>query len=71
MKEILICTAKACLYIETLIGVFWALNGFRTLAQIDIVGVLAVCAILRHFVDKEQLKNNYGSKRLSDLSCAI
>ncbi|MCR4774587.1 MAG: hypothetical protein K5854_09560 [Prevotella sp.] len=56
MKEILIGTIKACLYIGTLIGVFWALNGFRTLAQIDIIGVLAVGAILRHFVDKEQLK---------------
>jgi len=56
MKEILIGTAKACLYIGTLIGVFWALNGFKTLAQFDVIGVLAVGAILRHFVDKEQLK---------------
>ena len=56
MKEIFIGTAKACLYIGTLIGVYWALNGFKTLAQNDIIGVLAVGAILRHFVDKEQLK---------------
>ena len=56
MKEILIGTVKACLYMGTLIGVYWALNGFKTLAQIDIVGVMAVGAILRHFVDKEQLK---------------
>lgn len=56
MKEILIGTIKACLYIGTLIGVCWALNGFKTLAQIDIIGVLSVGAILRHFVDKEQLK---------------
>lgn len=56
MKEILIGTIKACLYIGTLIGVYWVLNGFKTLTQIDIIGVLAVGAILRHFVDKEQLK---------------
>ena len=59
MKEILkilIGTVKACLYIGTLIGVFWVLNGFKTLAQIDIVGVVAIGAILRHFIDKEQLK---------------
>ena len=56
MKEIFIGTAKAGLYIGTLIGVYWALNGFKTLTQIDIVGVVAVGAILRHFIDKEQLK---------------
>lgn len=56
MKEILIGTVKDCLYIGTLIGVFWALNGFKTLTQIDIIGVMAVGAILRHFIDKEQLK---------------
>lgn len=56
MKEILIGTVKACLYIGTIIGVFWALNGFKTLAQIDVISVLAVGAILRHFVDKEQIK---------------
>lgn len=39
-----------------LIGVYWTLNGFKTLAQIDIIGVLAVGAIIRHYVDKEQLK---------------
>ena len=56
MKEILIGTVKACFYIGTLIGIYWALNGFKTLAQIDIIGVMAVGAILRHFIDKEQLK---------------
>ena len=56
MTEIFIGTAKACLYMGVLIGTCWALNGFKTLAQIDIVGVLAVGAILRHFVDKEQLE---------------
>lgn len=56
MKKILIGTVKACLYMGILIGVYWALNGFKTLAQIDIVGVLAVGAILRHFVDKEENK---------------
>ena len=56
MKEIFIGTAKACLYMGTLIGVYWVLKGFKTLEQIDIIGVLAVGAILRHFVDKEQLK---------------
>ena len=40
----------------TLIGIYWALNGFKTLAQIDIIGVMAIGAILRHFIDKEQLK---------------
>lgn len=53
MKEILIGTVKACLYIGTLIGVYWVFNGFKTLAQNDIIGVLAVGSILRHFVDKE------------------
>lgn len=38
----------------TLIGVYWALNGFKTLAQINVVGILVVGAIIRHFVDKEQ-----------------
>jgi len=56
MKEIFIGTVKACIYMGTLIGVYWVLNGFKTLAQIDIVGVVAVGAILRHFIDKEQLK---------------
>ena len=56
MKEILIGTVKACFYMGVLIGVYWALNGFKTLAQIDVIGILAVGAILRHFVDKEQLK---------------
>ena len=56
MKEILIGTVKACLYMGILIGVYWVLNGFKTIAQIDIVGVLAIGAILRHYVDKEQLK---------------
>lgn len=56
MKKMLIGTVKACIYMGTLIGVYWALNGFKTLAQIDIIGVLAVGAILRHFIDKEQLK---------------
>jgi len=56
MKEVFIGTAKACLYIGTLIGVCLAFNGFKTPAQIDIIGVLAIGAIIRHFVDKEQLK---------------
>lgn len=56
MKEIFIGTAKACLYMGTLIGIYWALNGFKTLALIDIIGVIAVGAVLRHFVDKEELK---------------
>ena len=56
MKELLIGTAKACIYIGTLIGVYWVLKGFKTPAQIDIIGVLAVGAILRHFVDIERLK---------------
>lgn len=56
MKEILVGTVKACLFMGTLIGVYWALNGLKTLAQIDIVGVLAVGAILRHFIDKEEKK---------------
>lgn len=56
MKEIYIGTAKACLYMGTIIGIYLALNGFKTPAQIDIIGILAVGAILRHFIDKEQLK---------------
>ena len=56
MREMFIGTAKACLFMGTLIGAYWVLNDFKTLAQIDIIGILAVGAILRHFVDKEQLK---------------
>ena len=56
MKEIIIGTGKACFYIALLVLVFWVLTGFKTLAQIDIVGVMAVGAILRHFVDKEKEK---------------
>ena len=56
MKELFIGTAKACLFMGTLIGAYWALNGFETPTQIDIIGVLAVGAIVRHFVDKEELK---------------
>lgn len=56
MKEMFIGTAKACLYMGTLIGAYWALNGFKTPARIDIIGVIAVGAIVRHFVDKEELK---------------
>lgn len=56
MKEIFIGTAKACIYIGILIGVCWAFNGFKTPAQINIVGVIAIGAILRHFVDKEEEK---------------
>ena len=56
MKEICIGAAKACLYMGELIGVYWALTGFKTLELINIVGLLAVGAILRHFVDKEQIK---------------
>lgn len=56
MKEIFIGTAKACLYMGILIGVYWVFNGFKTLAQIDIIGVMTVGAIVRHFVDIEQLK---------------
>ena len=40
MKEIFIGTAKACLFMGTLIVVYWVFNGFKTLAQIDIIGVL-------------------------------
>ena len=54
MKEIFIGTAKACLYMGTLIGIYWALNGFKTPSQIDIIGVVAVGAVLRHYIDKEQ-----------------
>ena len=56
MKEIFIGIAKAYLYMGTLIGVYWVFSGFKTLAQIDIIGVVAVGATLRHFIDKEQLK---------------
>ena len=53
MKKILIGTVKACLYIGVLIGIYWALNGFKTPSQVDIAGVLAVGAILIHFGDKK------------------
>lgn len=53
MKKILIGIVKACLYMGVLIGIYCALNGFKTPSQVDIVGVLAVGAILKHFVDKE------------------
>ena len=56
MKEIIIGIGKACLYMGVLIGMYWALNGFNTPSQVDIVGILAIGAIVRHFVDKEKEK---------------
>lgn len=56
MKSILVGTCKAALYMAGLIFLQWAITGFGTLERIDIVGVLAVGAILRHFVDKEENK---------------
>lgn len=53
MKKILIGTVKAWLYMCVLIGIYCTLNGFKTPSQVDVVGVLAVGAILKHFVDKE------------------
>lgn len=61
MKKIFIGTTKACLYMGTLIGVYWALNGFKTLTQINVVGILAVGAIIRHFVDKEYVETRQSS----------
>jgi len=57
MRKIFIGTGKACLYMATLVLVFWVLTGFEKPTQIDIAGLLAVGAIIRHFVDKEQLKD--------------
>lgn len=56
MKETFIGIGKACLYMTILVLTFWVFKGFETPTQLDIVGVLAVGAIIRHFVDKEQLK---------------
>lgn len=56
IKETFIGIGKACFYIMFLVLVFWILEGFKTPAQIDIIGIMAVGAILIHFVDKEQLK---------------
>lgn len=56
MKSIFVGTCKAALYMAGLIFTQWAITGFGTLERIDIVGVLAVGAILRHFVDKEETK---------------
>lgn len=53
MKKMLIGIVKACLYMGVLIGIYWALNGFKTPSQVDIVGLIAVGAMLKHFVDKE------------------
>lgn len=56
MKSILVGTCKASLYMAGLIFTQWAITGFGTLEKIDIAGVLAVGAILRHFIDKEENK---------------
>lgn len=56
MKEILIGTVKACLYMGALIGVYEALNGFKPPSHIDIISILAVGAIVIHFIDKEEKK---------------
>ena len=56
MKEVFIGAAKACLYMVSLVLIFLVLTGFKKPAQIDIVGILAVGAIIRHFVYIEQLK---------------
>lgn len=57
MKKMFIGIGKACLYITTLVLVFWVLTGFEKPTQLDIASLLAVGAIIRHFVDKEQLKD--------------
>ena len=56
MKETFIGIGKACLYMSILVLTFWVLKGFETPTQLDIAGVLAVGAICRHFVDKEEEK---------------
>ena len=56
MKEVFIGIGKACLYMTTLVLTFWVLTGFETPTQLDIAGVLAVGAIIKHFVDKEKNK---------------
>lgn len=56
MKEILIGIGKACLYMTILVLTFWVLRRFETPTQLEIVGVLAIGAIIRHFVDKEKIK---------------
>ena len=56
MEEILIGIGKACLYMTILVLTLWVLSGFETPTQLDIVGVLAVGAIIMHFVDKEEKK---------------
>ena len=54
MKEIFIGIGKACLYMTILVLTFWVLKGFETPTQLEIADVLAVGAIIRHFVDKEK-----------------
>ena len=56
MKQIFIGTLKACLYIARLLLVYWLINGFEMLTLIDVVGVLSVGAILKHFIDREEDK---------------
>lgn len=56
MKEMFIGICKACLYMTILVLTFWVLKGFEAPTQLEIADLLAVGAIIRHFVDKEKIK---------------
>ena len=57
MKEMFIGIGEACLYMTILVLTFWVLKGFETPTELEIADILAVGAIIRHFVDKEKLRN--------------
>lgn len=56
MREIFIGIGKALDYMMVIVLAFLVLTGFKTPTQVDITSVLAVGAIVIHFVDKEKNK---------------
>lgn len=58
MKATFIGIGKAYFHMGMLVLTLWVLRGFETPTHTDIIGVLAVGAILRHFIDREEDKQS-------------
>lgn len=58
MKATFIGIGKAAIYIIALLFVLWVLSGFETPTRTDIATLLAIGAITKHFVDREEDKQS-------------
>lgn len=56
MKAYLIGVVKAIVFIVFTVLTLCLIEGTTNLNRVDVTGVLAVSAILRHFIDREQDK---------------